>query len=382
MPRAVTFISRAIRYNRRGLLFTMIRRASPLFGAVVFALAAAACGGGGSPRAEPTSAAPRPFAMGFSSLPRELNAGAYADALEFAGEHGDMVLIQRMLPWSDFLPGAQVSEDTAKNTASERDAVDRHHLELFFAIDVTDGATGRDRLVDLPPDMTGRRFDDASVRAAFLAYAEYVALNYKPRYLALGVEMNLYYEKNKDDFGNFRSLYREARAAVKRASPGTQVTVTWQYEDLLGVLPREDPHSAEWEILQSFEDDVDFVGISSYPSFRYQSAGAIPDRYYSQLRAFTRKPIALAEFGYASAPGQQDVNAGTEEDQTAYLRRVLRDAEVMPMAFIVWFAIWDPTYARGTAFSPFQSIGLLRDDDTEKPAWPFWDAAAKRPLAE
>ncbi len=358
----------------------MIRRATPLLCAAL--LLAAACGGDDSPDPAPTGGPRRSFAMGFSSLPRELNADAYADALEFAGEHGDMVLIQRMLPWADFVPGAQVSEETANNTASEREAIDEHDLGLFFAIDVTDGATGRDRLVELPPDMAGRRFDDAAVRAAFVSYAEYVALNYKPQYLALGVEMNLYYQKNKDDWENFRSLYREAYAAVKKQSPGTQVTVTWQYEDLQGIFPREDQHFAEWELVSAWDGDVDFVGISSYPSFAYASAAAIPDVYYSQLRAFTSKPIALAEFGYSSAPGHQGLNSGTEEDQTAYLRRVLREAELVPMAFIVWFAIWDPAYARGTAFSAFQSIGLLREDDTEKPAWTFWADAAAQPLAE
>jgi hypothetical protein len=49
------------------------------------------------------------------------------------------------------------------------------------------------------------------------------------------------------------------------------------------------------------------------------------------------------------------------------------------MPFVVWFAIWDPTFARDTAFGAFQSIGLRRDDDAAKAAWAVWAENALRP---
>lgn len=358
---------------------TRVRRIAFLFVAMIAcSLALAACGGGSGDEAVPLSGPPRSFLLGFSSLPRELNAEAYAETFDFAGDHGEIVLIQRHVPWSEFAPGGSVSGDTAESTASERDAARENGLKLFFAIDPTDGATGRDRLAGLPEEMAGRRFDDADVRAAFLSYAEYVALNYQPAYLAIGVEMNLYYEKNKDDWKNFRSLYAEAYSAVKEASPETQVTVTLQYEDLQGLLPREDKHFADWQLVRAF-DPIDFVAISTYPSFAFADPAAIPANYYSQLTAFTDKPIAIAEMGYASSGGQQDANSGTEEQQAAYLERAIEEAQKLSLAFAVWFAIWDPAYAVDTGFAAFQSIGLLRTDGTEKPAWQRWDAAARRP---
>jgi hypothetical protein len=330
---------------------------------------------------EPTSGPSRSFLMGFSSLPKDLNAEAYADAIDFADEHGDLLLVQRSVPWADFTPGAEISDDLATNTSSEKQAVDRNGLRLFFAIDPTDGATGRDRLSNLPVSLAGKGFGDDDVRAAFVSYAEYVALNYKPAYMALGVEMNLYYEKNRDDFENFRTLYAQAYDAVKAKSPETQVTVTFQYEDLQGLLPREDRHFADWQLLTAFDPRSDFTAISTYPSFAFGSAEAIPDSYYSQLRAFTDKPIAIAEMGYASTPGTQGVNSGTEIDQAAFLGRIINEAQNLRMPFVVWFAIWDPAYARDTEFGAFQSIGLLRDDDSEKPAWQAWATNARRQYA-
>ena len=346
--------------------------------AIASAVALASCGGGSKAAQDATPGPPRPFMMGISTLPRELNAKAYADAFRLAGETGEIVLIQRTPPWSDFLPGADVSDETAKTTAAEKDAVSSHHLKLFFAIDPTDGSTGRDRLAGLPPSLSGRNFGDADVRAAFISYAKYVALNYKPAYLALGVEMNLYYDKDKDDMENFKSLYEEAYARVKEISPNTQVTLTFQYEDLQGLLPTEDKHFADWQLLKQFEQHMDVAAISTYPSFSFNAAGAIPDNYYSQLRAFTDRPIVIAETGYSSAAGAQGINNGSEAEQAAFARRALAEAQNLHMPFVIWFAGWDPTYARDTPFGVFQHIGLRREDDSEKPAWQVWSDAAHR----
>lgn len=342
-------------------------------------LALASCGGGSPAKRDATPGTPRSFMMGISTLPRELNAKSYADSFRLAASAGDIVLIQRAPPWADFLPGSDVGDATAETTASEKDAIRGRRLKLFFAIDPTDGSTGRDRLAGLPPALAGRNFSDPDVRAAFISYAKYVALNYQPAYLALGVEMNLYYNKNKADFENFRSLYQEARARVKEISPDTQITVTFQYEDLQGILPTVDTHFPDWQLLKLFEPDTDVTAISTYPSFAFTSAGAIPPNYYSQLRAFTSHPIVIAETGFASAAGPQGVNSGTEADQAAYVQRVLSEAQALRMPFVIWFAGWDPAYAQDTPNGVFRYIGLLRADNSEKPAWQPWKDAASRP---
>lgn len=343
------------------------------------AAALAACGGSSGTARDATQGPARSFMMGISTLPRALNADAYADTFGLAAQHGEIVLIQRTPPWADFVPGADISDETAHTTASEIDALADKDLKLFFAIDPTDGATGRDRLGGLDGALAGRDFSDPDIRAAFLAYAQYVALNYKPAYLALGVEMNLYYEKNKPDFENFRSLYDAAYDEVKKASPDTQVTVTFQYEDLQGMLPTVDQHFADWRLIKAFDDKSDVVAISTYPSFAFSRAAEIPANYYSQLRGFTDKPIVIAEAGYSSDMGSQGVNNGTEADQDAFVTRILTEAQQLDMPAVIWFAAWDPDYATDTSAAVFRHIGLLRADGSEKPAWSTWATAARRP---
>jgi len=346
--------------------------------AVLLTLALSACGSDSGSGEQPPAGDPRAFAMGISTLPRELNAEAYAETFELAARAGGMVLIQRTPPWSDFLPGASVSDETTTTTAAEIDAIDADDLTLFFAIDPTDGATGRDRLAGLPASHEGRDFSDPDIRSAFASYAEYVVINYEPAYLALGVEMNLYYQENGDAFEDFVTLYNETYDRVKAASPQTQVAVTFQFEDLQSLLPTEDRHFPDWPLIARFEDRMDVMAISTYPSFAYSRAADIPDNYYSQLRGFTDKPIVIAEMGFASEAGEA-VNNGSEAEQSAFVARILREAETLAMPAIIWFAAWDPAYAEGTAFSAFQHIGLLHTDGAEKPAWSTWRTAALRP---
>ena len=348
-------------------------------GAIACAALLTSCGGSKGDARDATEGPERNFLMGFSTLPRALNADAYADTFDLAAKHGEMILIQRTPPWRDFVPGADISGTTAKTTASEVDAVNSNHLKLFFAIDPTDGATGRDRLAGLDGSLAGRNFGDADVRSAFLSYAQYVAINYHPAYVALGVEMNLYYQKNKQDFDNFVSLYNEAYDRVKEASPDTQVTVTFQYEDLQGMLPTEDTHFADWQLLKLFDAKMDVAAVSTYPSFAFSKASDIPANYFSQLRGFTEKPIVIAEMGYSSAAGAQGINNGTEPEQAQFVTRMVREAQDLRMPLVIWFAAWDPAYAQETSFGVFQHIGLLHEDGKEKPAWATWAEAARRP---
>jgi hypothetical protein len=345
--------------------------------AATLAIILAACGGGGKDASESTAGPPRSFVMGISTLPRELNAQAYADAFELAGRAGDIALIQRTPPWQDFFPGGSVGDETAQTTAAEIEAARDQDLALFFAIDPTDGATGRDRLAGLPPSHEGHDFSDPDVRAAFSAYAEYVAINYRPAYLALGVEMNLYYRKNQDAFDDFVSLYAETYDRVKAAAPDTLVTVIFQYEDLQSLLPTADRHFPDWPLITRFQDRMDVMAISTYPSFAFSRVSDIPANYYSQLRGFTDKPIVIAEMGFSSESGQA-VNNGSEPEQSAFVTRVLNEAASLDMSAVIWFAGWDPPYAEGTAFAAFRYVGLLRADGAEKPAWSTWRTAALR----
>jgi hypothetical protein len=323
---------------------------------------------------------PRPFEMGVSSLPLDLTDEGYIRALDMAAEAGELVLVKRAPPWNEFIPGGQISDETAAVTERERSLVRERGLNLFFAIDPTDPAD-RGRLAGLPDRLRGAGFAHPDVQHALLAYAEYVVKNYRPRYLAVATEINLYARIHPGDFDAFVHLYRAVYDAVKTASPETAVFVTFQYEDLNGVLPTVEQHPPDWDLVGRFGDRLDLFAISTYPSLAYQRVKAIPADYYTRAQRRVRVPLAVAEMGYSSGPGRRGLNLGTEPLQEEFLQRILLEAEALRMRFVVWLAAWDLPYATDPPLDMFRYVGLHREDGSPKPAWEVWERTVRRPLA-
>ena len=324
---------------------------------------------------------PRTVRLGFSTLPPRQTSDAYIGAFATAAQYADVILIQRTPPWEEFLPGGSVSQQTADNTRIETQLLDQYpNLKRYYAIDPTDGVVQRSRIANLPQSVDPQAgFLDPGIREAFLAYTTYVAKNYHPDYLALGVEINMLYERSPRQFDAFVSLYKEAYDVAKAASPRTKIFPTIQLEDLEGTFGTI--HPPHWEVLDAFRGKMDALGISTYPFLaQLRSASDIRPDYYSQLKQHWDGEVFIAETGYASAPVEGQVNVGTEEDQQAYLARILDEAERDGFSMVIWFAALDPEFAQSGAASVFKDIGLRKSDGSNKLAWTTWEDWSRRPL--
>jgi hypothetical protein len=302
----------------------------------------------------------------------------YQAAFDLAARYGDVLLIQRAPAWADFMDGATPSARTRAQTIGERDNAAALGLRLFMALDPFDPAD-RGRLASPPEGREERDLSDSQLRSAFVAEAKYIAVNYRPAYLALGTEVNATYERNPTQYSRFLDTYREAYTAAKEASPETLIFPTFEYEQLIGVIPWEAPHPPRWELLKDFAGKSDLFGVTTYPSFAFSVARKVPPDYYRQAREHTRLPIAFASVGYASEPGRDGVNSGTASEQRRFLQRLLAEADELASPLVIWFAGRDPTYLVSPPFDLFASIGLRDKDDVGKEAWPLWEEAAKRP---
>lgn len=322
---------------------------------------------------------PRAFALGLSNLPAELTSPAVLDAYATAATNADLVLIKRAPPWREFLPGGSPTLDTTERTRFETGIIEQYDpLQLFFAIDPTDPAVERMRIINLPGSVDPEEgFLDDRLRDAFVAYTTYIAANYQPAYLALGVEINMLYERNREQFDAFVTLYNEAYDAARAASPETKIFPTFQYEDLQGIYG--DVHSPHWEVIEPFRGKMDLLALSTYPYLAFESTSSIPDDYYAQAREVWDGDILIAEVGYTSEPVEGHPSVGTEEDQLAYLDRLLADAQNGLFSGVFWYAALDPAFAREGTNAQFSAIGLKLSDGTPKQAWDSWTTAARRP---
>ncbi|RLT28367.1 MAG: hypothetical protein DWI48_00975 [Chloroflexi bacterium] len=352
--------------------------------AVLVALAAMGCGARrgetSTPTATPraTTGQPRAYRMGFSALPTTLTDQAQQDAFDLGAKYGDVLLLQKPVAWSEFAAGGTPSTKTRMQTASERDHAQARGLHLFIALDPFDPAD-RGRLASPPAGSETRDLSDPSLRSALVAQAKYVAINYKPTYLAIGVEVNGTYERNPTQYQKFVEAYREAYSAAKSASPNTMVFPTFEYEQLLGLVPWEAPHPPRWELLRDFGERSDMFAISTYPSFTYSVARKVPPDYYRQIKDQTKLPVAFASAGYASAPGRDGVNSSTPDEQRRFLQRLLGDADALASPLVIWFLRQDANHLTAPPFDLFQSIGLVDLKGINKQAWPIWESASMRP---
>ena len=324
------------------------------------------------------SGPPRAFRLGFSALPSELTDEAYLAALNLAANFGDTVLLQRTPSWSDFLPDSNVSDELTDATVRDRAAIEARELELFVALDPFD-PNGRGHLASVPEGFEGADLTDPELRQALVAEAQFIASNLRPDYLALAMEINGTFERDPAQYQAFVEAYIEAYDAVKAISPTTSVFVTFQYEELLGVVPWEAPHTARWELLDDFEGRLDLFAITTYPSFTYEVARKVPPLYYQQIRDHTSLSIAFASTGYSSAPGRDGVNSSTPAEQRRYLQRLLAEADQLASPLVIWLAGRDLAFATEPPFDLLASIGLRDTADQPKEAWTVWLRAAARP---
>lgn len=355
------------------------------FALLALGLALAACSE--TPQVAPTPSPPRPeapraFALGMSSLPTELTEEGYAAAFALLAGAGEVVLIQRAPPWEELLSGAFPSDETVQTTQLETELARENGLAIFLAIDPTDAAEGRRQLVGLPTDLSGAGFADERIRDAFTEYALYIAVNYQPAYLALGVEMNAYERDKPEDFAEFLTLYAETYDAVKEFEPDTVIFPTFQLEELHGLLPTDDPRPAQWNLIERFEPRLDLLAVSSYPALAFPGPAQIPADYFSAISSHTERRIAIASMGYPSRATEGEAVARSEEEQASFLRLALDEAEALEMKLVIWFVGQDPTFTGEGPLSQLQSAGLLQQNGDTKSAWIVWTAEAQRPLAE
>lgn len=333
-----------------------------------------------APPPRPQEGAPRSFLLGFTATPAELTDESYASAFDLAARYGEVIAVPRAPRWASFLPGAEDDEELVARTVSEREAAASRGIALVVALDPFDPAD-RGRLVALPAGYEGRDLSNPALRRAFVEEARYVAANQRPAYLSLASEINSTFERDPTAYRQFTAVYREAYRAVKAVSPETKVFVTFQYEELLGVVPWLPPHVARWELLEDFRGRLDLLALSSFPSFAYSVARKVPPDYYARAADRIEAPIAFLPAGFASTPGRDGVNSSTEAEQRRFLSRLLGDAEALSAELVVWYLGRDPRYEVARPADLLASTGLRDAWDAPKEAWAIWEEAARRPLS-
>lgn len=214
----------------------------------------------------------------------------------------------------------------------------------------------------LPRGLTAENLSDPEFRRLYFSEALKIVEKFSPKYFVVGIEVNIYYLFERDDFENFLSLYFEIYDAIKSISPKTKVFVSFNLELMMYGFPGYDENS-HWNLIKRFGDKLDLVAFTTYPFRRYKSPMDIPLGYYVQIKNFTDKPIAFTEIGWHSKYG--------EGDQLSFIMCFLNLTKSLKIEFIQWVYLHDLS-PRSSASSLNSLMGLRSYDDEPKLSWYAW----------
>ena len=185
--------------------------------------------------------------------------------------------------------------------------------------------------------------DGASKRAAYLRYVTYMVEEFRPEYLNLAIEVNLFFEKCASATPGLIEVIDAAYDAVKTTAPKTAVFPSFQIDHLYGyskdtcpdVSKRASCFDAAYGAIAPIKRDR--FAMSSYPYMNEIGAPAnLPADWFSRGAARKGERPLIAETGWLSTDlvgGEAKdgscpkIFSFDEAESRAYLERVLRDAD-------------------------------------------------------
>lgn len=206
----------------------------------------------------------------------------------------------------------------------------------------------------------------AEIKDGFEEVAINVAKELQPKYLGLGVEVNLLYEKNPNNFEEYIKTYQELYIKIKEISPKTKVFPIFQLEYTKGKGQLSgQKRSEEWFLIEKFEDQMDLAVFTTYPMLDYEDPKDIPEDYYSEITKHTKKAIAFTEFAWLS--GTINGRSSSEEEQAEFLSRFLDLTKNLDKEFVIWTLPHDTNNN-----DLFGTIGLKKNNGNKKLVYYAW----------
>ena len=292
---------------------------------------------------EPTTGEPLGILKGVSLSPRSSSAEDFAGFFQEAVQAGDIVMWAG--DWNEL-------------------SIDQGSPKVVMGLASTYGYIP---LIEVTIHSNGKLIrplnaDNLQIyRSRVLAFTD----DYKPRYLGLGIEINSLYVKSPTDFERFVLFYDEVYDTVKKVSPDTQVFTVFQLELMKGLsMWGIEENEAHWDLIDRFKSDL--VAFTTYPGLFYLDPSSIPVDHYTEIRAYTTKPIAFTEIGWHSEASPKGWES-SEQEQAEFVDTFFRLTNGLDMKIEIWSFMYDPV-----TIEPFRSMGLRRGDGTARPVWNAW----------
>ncbi|HLC73023.1 MAG TPA: hypothetical protein VJH20_00130 [Candidatus Nanoarchaeia archaeon] len=210
---------------------------------------------------------------------------------------------------------------------------------------------------------------DEATKQTYKNSAVAFAEKYKPKYMGLGIEVNMLYENFPNDFENFVSFYNEVYNAIKAVSPETKIFTVFQLEKMKGLGGglfggTNDINKAQWFLIDKFQSDT--IVFTTYPGLIYKDPTDIPVDYYEEIRLHTNKPIAFTEIGWHTSNSPIGWES-SEHEQAEFIKTFFELTKDISKEFIIYSFMFDQN-----TIEPFNSAGLYDSSGNPRLALNEW----------
>lgn len=332
--------------------------------------------------------ATRPFLMGFTHWPADLNEQGLALAREYADAHGDIVGLMFIggIPWAEALEGKPFSADVQQQMSHRPSAGTKLFLSISPLNKDKRGLAPYWGEIDnqpLPQPWNRETLNSPRVKRAYLNFVLRGIETMKPDYLAIGVESNVLLSRDGLRWQQLKELHRDTYTAVKKAHRALPVFFTTEVLHYKRLAREAKGTSQEKEVADMMRYSDRFA-MSFYPHISPEPLRPVPANFLDFATRF-KKGIAIAESGMTSRPLElRSYNTtlhGSDADQVQFTEYLLKTASRNNYDFVINFATTDSDRLVARLRPPVADaariwayVGMQTGDRQPKPASAVWDA--------
>ncbi len=333
----------------------------------------------------------RPFYMGFTLWPADLNEEGVATARDYAQTHGDIVSVMFIggIPWPEALAGKPFSKDVQENLSYRPGPGKKLFLSISPLNKDKRGLApywGETDNLPLPRPWSTEALNSPRVKRAYLNFVLRAVQAMRPDYLAIGVESNVLLSRDQSKWRQLKELHRDTYNAVKKIYRSLPVFFTTEVLHYRRLTREAKGKNQEKEVADMMRYS-DLFAMSFYPHMSAEMQRPVPPRFLDFATRF-KKGIAISESGMTSrSVDLKSYNTtlyGSQNDQAEFTEYLLKTAARDGYEFVINFATTDSDRLVARLRPPLADlaklwayVGMQTSDRRPKPASAVWDGFLK-----
>ena len=273
------------------------------------------------------------------------NPNGMLETLQELNEKVETVAFIQPVKWT-FLCSPGPSADSIYSELEWLTAAPASNFKLLYAADFSAGADRKvlNRPVDCSIAAERFSFRNPRVARAWVKEMVWLVRHFRPRFAALGVEVEEYFTARPGEIAPFAAAFEKARSRIKKTDPRIIVFPYFQYENI--VL-----HRSRWKTVKRVLDQVrpDACAFSSYPQSlqalgSFASSAALDAGYYAPLFSHCPRkvPVIFAELGATvSVSSMFDPGSDPALDQASFVANFWRAVQGRNVRLVNWMFFHD-----------------------------------------